>query len=270
MVMASTAYNSYLKTDVLHSLQHQVTDDEGERSFLVICQIQELYFSLISHDVTCAGVHLRNDRSGNAISSLQRASSHFAGLCATWRSLAWMLPADFSAIKVGMTETCGRSSSLQSWKYRELLFRLGLKDARLAQELASMPAECAQLRDAYDAPSVYQEALAMARRRGYHISDVSDSRATDWSDVPDLSVTRFWSDVFASREPRDADLLGLGRAFLAIAEGLAEYKHLHYMTVLRTLGTRPGYYGQSGVEWLAKTLKQVPFLELWATQLRGE
>jgi tryptophan 2,3-dioxygenase len=117
---------------------------------------------------------------------------------------------------------------------------------------------------------VYQEALAMARRRGYHISDVSDSRATDWSDVPDLSVTRFWSDVFASREPRDADLLGLGRAFLAIAEGLAEYKHLHYMTVLRTLGTRPGYYGQSGVEWLAKTLKQVPFLELWATQLRGE
>jgi tryptophan 2,3-dioxygenase len=266
MVVVGTAYNSYLRADVLHSLQQQVTDDEGERSFLVICQIQELYFSLILHDITCAAVHLQKDCSTDAIRSLQRASSHFAGLCATWRSLTWMLPADFSAIKVGMTETYGRSSSLQSWKYRELLFRLGLKDASLAEELASMPAEYAQLRDAHDAPTVYQEALAMARRRGYDLPDASDSLAGR-SDVPDPSITRFWGDVFAAHEQRDPDLLDLGRAFLAIAEGLAEYKHLHYIAVRRTLGNRPGYYGQSGVEWLAETLKQVPFRELWETQL---
>jgi tryptophan 2,3-dioxygenase len=264
MAMPGTAYNSYLKTDVLHSLQEQVTDGEGERSFLVICQIQELYFSLILHDIDCAIAHLREDNSKEAIGALNRAGSHFAGLCASWRSLTWMLPADFAAIKVGMTETYGRSTSLQSWKYRELLFRLGLKDDSLAEELSSMPTEYGELQDAYDAPSVYQEALAMAHRRGYDLPDVTAAAG------PDEAVIRFWSHVFASRDPRDADLFDLGRAFLAIAEGLAEYKHLHYVAVLRTLGTRPGYYGLSGAAWLEKTLKEVPFPELWATQLGGE
>jgi tryptophan 2,3-dioxygenase len=262
--MAGTAYNSYLKTDVLHSLQEQVTDGEGERSFLVICQIQELYFSLILHDIDCAIAHLRKNNSREAIGSLNRAGSHFAGLCATWRSLTWMLPADFTAIKVAMTETYGRSTSLQSWKYRELLFRLGLKDDTLAEELSGMPSVYAEVREAYDAPSVYQEALAMAHRRGYALPDAMAATSVD------DAVIRFWSDIFSSRDPQDADLLDLGRAFLAIAEGLAEYKHLHYVAVLRTMGTRPGYYGQSGAAWLEKTLKEVPFAELWATQLGGE
>jgi tryptophan 2,3-dioxygenase len=263
MAMPGSAYNAYLKADVLHSLQQPVTDDEGERSFLVICQIQELYFSLISHDIGCAIVHLRNDRSREAIGSLDRAGSHFTGLCATWRSLAWMLPADFKAIKIGMTEIYGTSTSLQSWKYRELLFRLGLKDEGLVEELSCMPAEYDQLQLAYDDPSVYEEALAMARRRGNDLPDVI-------SPGGDEAVIRFWSDVFARRHPRDVDLVELGRAFLAIAEGLAEYKHLHYMAVLRTLGTRPGYYGKSGAAWLEETLRQVAFPELWATQIGGE
>ena len=92
--MSGTAYNAYLRTDTLHTLQTPVTQDEGERSFLVVCQIHELYFALISHDISAATEHLRRDELTSAAASLHRASLHFTGLNASWRSLSWMLPAD--------------------------------------------------------------------------------------------------------------------------------------------------------------------------------
>jgi tryptophan 2,3-dioxygenase len=57
---------------------------------------------------------------------------------------------------------------------------------------------------------------------------------------------------------------------LAVAEGLAEYRHLHYLATLRTLGNRTAYYGVSGVEWLKPTLTQIAFPDLWATTLPGD
>jgi tryptophan 2,3-dioxygenase len=268
--MSGTAYNAYLNADTLHSLQVQVTQDEGERSFLVVCQVQELYFGLISHDIEAASEHLRTDALRSATTSLQRAGSHFVGLNASWRSLAWMLPADFAAIKVGMTQVHGKSTSLQSWKYREMLFRLGLKDASLADEVATMPEQYAQLLEALNAPSVYEEALALARRRGHHVPEATASRATDGDRPLDPAVVSFWTSVFLSQDPAHAELLALAHALITIAEGLAEYKFLHYLATSRTLGARPAYFGVSGVAWLTPTLTVMPFPELWATRTGGE
>ncbi|MFI5706442.1 tryptophan 2,3-dioxygenase family protein [Kribbella sp. NPDC051620] len=267
--MSGTAYNAYLKTDTLHSLQVQVTSDEGERSFLVVCQVQELYFALISHDVDAASNHLREDRLRDATASLQRAATHFAGLNASWRSLSWMLPADFASIKVGMTKEHGRSTSLQSWKYREMLFRLGLKDAALADELTSMPEQHADLLRAYEAPSVYEDAIAMARRMGYDLPEVEATPAQDERPL-DQSIVSFWTTVCLSREAKHSELSALAHAFVAIAEGLAEYKYLHFLATSRTLGARPAYFGTSGTAWLAPTLTVMPFPELWATRTGGE
>lgn len=268
--MSGTAYNAYLKADTLHSLQVQVTQDEGERSFLVVCQVQELYFGLISHDIEAASQHLRQDGLQAATASLQRAGSHFVGLNASWRSLAWMLPADFAAIKVGMTQVHGRSTSLQSWKYREMLFRLGLKDASLADEVATMPEQHAQLLEALNAPSVYDEALALARRRGHDVPQMTPSPPSDSDQPLDPAVVSFWTSVFLSQDAAHAELLAFARALITIAEGLAEYKFLHYLATSRTLGARPAYFGVSGVAWLTPTLTVMPFPELWATHTGGE
>jgi tryptophan 2,3-dioxygenase len=268
--MSGTAYNAYLKTDSLHSLQVQVTQNEGERSFLVVCQIQELYFALISHDIGAASDHLRKDALRDATGSLQRAASHFPGLNASWRSLAWMLPADFAAIKLAMTKVHGKSTSLQSWKYREMLFRLGLKDASLADEVVTMPEQYAELRRALDAPSVYEEALAMARRRGHDLPETNAAPATDGARPLDPDVVSFWTSVFLSKEPEHSELLALAHALIAVAEGLAEYKYLHFLTTSRTLGARPAHFGVSGRAWLTPTLTVMPFPELWATRTGGE
>lgn len=45
-----TAYTDYLRAEELHSLQHPVSGTEGELSFLVVCQVQELYFALTAFD----------------------------------------------------------------------------------------------------------------------------------------------------------------------------------------------------------------------------
>lgn len=269
--MSGTAYNAYLQADTLHSIQVQVTKAEGERSFLVVCQVQELYFALISHDIDAASRHLREDALTAATSSVQRAGSHFAGLNASWRSLAWMRPADFAAIKQGMTAVHGKSTSLQSWTYREMLFRLGLKDARLAEEVAAMPAQYAQLRAALDAPSVYEEALALARRRGHELppADTSDASEAHRDQRLEPTVVDFWTSAL-SADPDLSEFRAFASALVCVAEGLAEYKFLHYLATNRTLGARPAHFGVSGVAWLTPTLTEMPFPELWATRTGGE
>jgi tryptophan 2,3-dioxygenase len=40
------------------------------------------------------------------------------------------------------------------------------------------------------------------------------------------------------------------------------YRHL----VPRTVGDRPGFYGTSGTAWLAPTLDELPYPELWSAR----
>ena len=38
------------------------------------------------------------------------------------------------------------------------------------------------------------------------------------------------------------------------------------MSVRRTVGDRPGFYGTSGTAWLAPTLDELPYPELWSAR----
>ncbi|MBU3067211.1 hypothetical protein KO481_37540 [Nocardia sp. NEAU-G5] len=78
--MASTAYNSYLHTSELHSLQDCLTSAEGERSFLVVCQVQELYFGLIGHDLEVAAAHLHGGEVTKATTT-KRSPCCTSGVC---------------------------------------------------------------------------------------------------------------------------------------------------------------------------------------------
>jgi tryptophan 2,3-dioxygenase len=246
-----TAYDEYLHATELHALQHPLSETSGEMSFLVVCQIQELYFGLVRHDLDEVRRHLDDDDPGAATAVLRRVSGHFAGLNASWRSLAWMTPADFQPIKQAMGATYGRSSSLQSWTYRHMVYLLGLKDAALAEPLADADAQHAELLAALAEPSVYDAALGLLARAGHAVSDPSD-------------VERAWGQVQGS------PLGALADAMFDVAEGFVDYKHHHLVATRRTLGGRAGYYGTSGVEWLRKAVDDVPFPQLWSLRVPGE
>lgn len=264
--METTAYNDYLRTDVLHSLQHEVTTLDGERSFIVVCQVQELYYGLIAHELRTAIAHLRADQLDPAIACLRRAAAHFTALNATWASLQWMLPDDFQTIKQGMTAVHGRSSSLQSWTYRGMLHLMGLRDDALLAPIKAMPSQHAQLKESLTSPSVYDEVLAAFRRAGLDVP----ARTAPESEV-DPELASFWGELLTSgQQIPTRSVLDFAPALLAVAEGLAGYRHLHYLATLRTLGNRPAYYGVSGVDWLEPTLTQMAFPDLWATTVPGE
>jgi tryptophan 2,3-dioxygenase len=264
--METTAYNDYLRTDVLHSLQQEVTSLDGERSFIVVCQVQELYYGLIGHELRAAIGRLRADEFGPALAALRRAGAHFRGLNASWGSLEWMLPSDFQTIKQGMSAVHGRSSSLQSWTFREMLHLLGIRDESLLEPVKSMTAQHAQLASSMSSPSVYEEVLAACGRAGLDVPE--RSAAADEVDPP---VATFWGALLAGEQTTSvSEVLDFVPALLKIAEGLAKYRHLHYVATLRTLGNRAAYYGVSGVDWLKPTLTQMAFPDLWATRLPSE
>ncbi|MEV0183209.1 tryptophan 2,3-dioxygenase family protein [Streptomyces sp. NPDC050625] len=258
-----SAYNAYLKADVLHSLQEPVTDTEGEQSFLVICQVQELYFSLICSELQFAAQHLRGDDVPAATASLRRAADHWGGLNASWRSLEWMTAGDFLPIKAGLGSTYGKSSSLQSWKFRELVIRLGIKQPELAHPVASMTSEHARLLEILKSPSVYDEVLAVLHRRGLAIPDriLNGEPETQHEAHPD--VARAWTAVFYGGDTRLADLRACGEELMRVAEGYGQYEHLHLVATRRTFGHRPAYYGTSGLDWLSEQARKIPFPDLW-------
>jgi tryptophan 2,3-dioxygenase len=253
-----TAYNDYLRAQELHSLQHPVSDTEGELSFLVVCQIQELHFALIGQELRFAIDHLRGGDVGRANATLRRAGSHFAGLNASWQSLSWMKVGDFMPIKNGMSSMHGRSSSLQSWKFRELSYLLGLKSAFLAEPVASMPEQHRGLLATLEEPGLYDAVLDVLRKREFGIPDVRGAHAS----VPEIELA--WGRVYAGEQQ---DLVALGDALLVIAEGYAEYRHLHLLATRRAFGNRPGYYGKSGADWLLASLHELPFPELWSVRI---
>ncbi|WP_326835252.1 tryptophan 2,3-dioxygenase family protein [Amycolatopsis rhabdoformis] len=259
-----TAYNSYLRTDVLHTLQEPVTDEEGERSFLAVCQVQELYFCLIGTELRFAAQHLRKGETPAAAAALRRAADHFLGLNASWKSLEWMTVGDFLPIKNGLGAAHGKSSSLQSWKYRDLVFLLGIRPHELADPVASMPDQHSALLATLGEPSVYDDVVALLARRGLSIPDAVLRRDPSTQHEPHPDVARAWTTVFYGGDPALADLRFCGEALMRIAEGYAEYKHLHLVATRRTFGHRPGYYGTSGLGWLAETVAEVPFPELWS------
>jgi tryptophan 2,3-dioxygenase len=268
-----TAYDSYLRATELHSLQFPVSGTDAEWSFLIICQVQELYFDLIGRDLGAAIGHCDRDEVAAAVAALRRAAGHFVGLNASWASLGFMTPRDFQPIKTAMGATYGRSSSLQSWTYREMVYRLGLKDPELAAPLEGAEDQHAELVAALEAPSVDDAVVGVLARRGFGVpAEYASPGATRpaGEQDPRPEVERAWGEVYGTA-PEYTDLVELGDALFALAEGFADYKHRHYLATHRTLGHRPGYHpATSGVAWLQHALTDLPFPELWTLRVPGE
>jgi tryptophan 2,3-dioxygenase len=262
----STPYDSYLRTSTLHTLQECLTSTEGELSFLMVSQIQELYFSLIGHDLAIATTHLQNGAADRATASLRRVAAHFKGLNASWESLSWMGVADFLPIKEALSQRFGKSSSVQSWKYRTLVYRLGIKQALLADAVSTMPEQYDELMHVLRSPSVYDETLGVLHRRGLPVPDDVLNRDVSLVHPPRPEIERVWGTVYSHADTY-ADLAALGDALLATAEGFAEYKYKHLLATRRTFGNRPGHYGEPGVKWLEATLRDLPFPELWSVRM---
>jgi tryptophan 2,3-dioxygenase len=260
-----TPYSAWIQTDTLHSLQRTVSDHPGEHAWIVHVQVSELYWMLIIKEIQSAQGFLRADDLPQAWRTLQRVVAHHAPLDAIWRSIDWMTPNDLLAILSRAVATHGKDTALQGWTYRQMVYLLGIKQAEHLQHFEPQPHRWEQLSKALAEPSLYDDVLAFLQRRGLNVPAEVLVRDMAAPYKPSKAVEEVWRQVYA--DPRaNADLQQLGETLADIAEGFCNWKFRHLMATRRTFGARPAYFGTEGVAWLAPTMDEIPFPELWSAR----
>jgi tryptophan 2,3-dioxygenase len=214
--------------------------------FIVIHQTKELWLKQMLHEVALATRLVREGRADEAYKALARVSRIQAVMTMSWDVLATLTPVDYSAFR----HVLGTSSGFQSAQFRELEYRLGLKDPRYLEIEEGGAEGRARLEAALAEPSLWDEANAALARAGFDIS-TSDAIRASWLSVYRDSDTHF-------------ELYALAEKLVDIDDALAGWRHKHLLTVERIIGLKSGTGGSAGAAYLAATLAKRAFPELWS------
>jgi tryptophan 2,3-dioxygenase len=240
------------------SAQHPRSPDHNEMLFIVQHQTSELWMKLMLHELGAATRHLAADELPTAFKMLARVSKIMEQLVHAWDVLATMTPPEYSAIRPFLAS----SSGFQSWQYRCIEFGLGNKNAAMLKPHEHRPDLLATVQAAYQAPSLYDEALRLLARRG--IAVPNDHVARDWTRPYEASpgVEAAWLTVY--RNPQQHwDLYQLGEELTDLEDAFRLWRFRHVTTVERVIGFKRGTGGTGGVNYLRKMLDVVLFPEIW-------
>jgi tryptophan 2,3-dioxygenase len=243
---AGITYSDYLKLDQLLSAQQPLSDLHDEMLFIVIHQTKELWMKELLHELRLAIGLVGEDRFAEAYKAMARISRIQAVMTLSWEVLSTLTPVDYLKFR----DVLGTSSGFQSQQFREIEFRLGLKNpAFLEQHSGSARA---RLQAALDEPSLREAAIAALERAGFDVGD----RSTQ-------ALAAAWVQVYRYSE-RWFELYELAEKLLDIDDALAGWRHKHVLTVERIIGNKRGTGGSAGAPYLRSTLDKRVFPELWA------
>ncbi len=255
---SAMSYGDYLHLDAMLTAQHPLSPDHNEMLFIVQHQTSELWMKLMLHELRAAIGQMAADELHAAFKMLARVSKIMEQLVHAWDVLATMTPPEYSAIRPYLAS----SSGFQSWQYRCIEFSLGNKNAAMLQPHAHRPDLLAAVRAAYEAPSLYDEALRLMARRGLPVP--ASHTARDWTRPYEESaaVEAAWLQVY--RSPRQYwELYQLGEELTDLEDAFRLWRFRHVTTVERVIGFKRGTGGTNGVAYLRKMLDTVLFPEIW-------
>ena len=250
---AGMTYAEYLRLGDLLSAQRPRSELHDEMLFIVIHQTKELWLKQMLHELVLACALVRADHFAPAYKALSRISRIQAVMTLSWDVLATLTPVDYSAFR----EVLGTSSGFQSAQFRELEFRLGLKDAKFLELHEGGSAGHARLTAALAEPSLWDEANAALARAGF------DLGSKDCEDGSSEAIRAAWTAVYRDSE-RWFELYALAEKLVDIDDSLAGWRHKHVRTVTRIIGNKMGTGGSAGAAYLESTLSKRAFPELWA------
>jgi tryptophan 2,3-dioxygenase len=252
-------YDSYLKLDTVLNAQEPLSKpvNHDEMLFIIQHQVSELWFKLILHELDAAIVCLQQDELARSIKILKRIKQVQHQLINQWSVLATLTPSEY----VEFRNVFGTASGFQSPQFRVLEFRLGNKDRRFLQHFRHHLPNYRRLKQALEAPGLYDEFLIHLYRVGHR--------------VPREKVDRDWTEKYAMHE-------GVIEVFRVIYEHPDQYwaayevcenlvdmetnfqawRFHHIKTVERIIGNKTGTAGTSGVRYLRKSLDTYFFPEL--------
>ena len=250
---AGMSYADYLDLKDLLGAQRPLSDLHDEMLFIVIHQTKELWMKQLLHELRFAVPLVEADRFAEAYKAMARISRIQAVMTLSWDVLSTLTPVDYLKFR----NVLGTSSGFQSEQFREIEFRLGLKEPNFLAQYAEGSKERAALERALAEPSLREAPHAALERAGFDLGDRSVE-----------SIAAAWLQVYRDAE-RWFDLYELAEKLVDIDDALAAWRHKHVLTVERIIGNKPGTGGSAGAPYLRATLDKRVFPELWAlrTQL---
>jgi tryptophan 2,3-dioxygenase len=234
---AGMTYADYLHLDDLLSAQKPVSDLHDEMLFIIIHHSKELWLKQMLHEVALAITLVEGNRFAEAYKALSRVSRIQSVMTLSWDVLATLTPVDYSAFR----DVLGTSSGFQSAQFRELEYRLGIKDPKFLDYYEGGTAGHARLTKALEEPSLWDVADAARRKAG----------------------AESWLAVYKDAD-RWFELYQLAEKLVDIDDALAAWRHKHVLTVERIIGLKRGTGGSSGAAYLRSTLDKRAFPELWS------
>ncbi|MCU1497075.1 MAG: kynA [Acidimicrobiales bacterium] len=257
------SYGEYLHLDELLGAQRPVSrpPHHDELLFILAHQTSELWLKLVRHELTAAARHLAADELRPALKGVARVKHVQRTLTDQWAVLATLTPTEYAEFRSFL----GTSSGFQSYQYRAVEFLLGNKDREMLAFFDHDPAGRAMLTEALEAPSLYDQFLRYLARRGHAVPAALLGRDVTLAHTftPDLVPVfrRIYEHADAHWEAYEAC-----EELVDLEESIQLWRFRHLKTVERTIGSKPGTGGSSGVPFLRAALDLTFFPELYAVR----
>lgn len=258
----ATTYSSYLNIPELLALQtpRESGPEHDELLFIVIHQTYELWFKNLLHEFAHAGTLLHAGASHDALATLGRIRTIFKTLVSQVDILETMTPLQFGTFR----NRLDAASGFQSAQFRELEIVLGRRDDGVLASFAVKSPEHERLSAALGRPSIWHHTLNYLHGRSALIPAEVLSGNMRVAYEPNERVQDALLHIYRT-DPEAALVL---ERLTDIDEGLQEWRYRHVKMVERTIGRKHGTGGSSGAEYLAATLFQPVFPDLWHVRSR--
>ena len=253
-------YSGYLQLPTLLSAQQPLTQPphHDEMLFIIQHQTSELWLKLLIHELSAAIMHVRHDRIWQFGKAAARCKRVLDQLTSQWSVLETLTPSEYMEFR----DILGPSSGFQSLQYRTVEFLLGNKNASMLAVFAHDPDAHAVLRDALEAPSLYDEALRYLARHGHPVPARHVER--DWTQphVSDPELLPVFERIYEDTTTHWA-AYHLCEDLVDIETQFQLWRFRHMRTVMRIIGFKRGTGGSSGVGFLRQALELTFFPELF-------
>ena len=231
-------YGSYLALDELLQLQRPRSAHPDELLFIVVHQASELWFKEILHELDLLITSFQAHEAEFALFRMGRINALMRIVSAQLSALETLPPQHFAEFRTHL----GSSSGSQSVQFRAIEAASGLREPHFMHVLAEHGDIPALVQQALARPTLQELFLALLRSRGVELEALY---------VGERPTTLFF----------------LAEALLEYEQQFGQWRFKHVQLVERVLGPLTGGTGGTlGAKYLARTIDQKFFPELWAVR----
>jgi len=252
------SYGDYLRLDAILGAQHPISDAHDEMLFIIQHQTSELWMRLAIHELSAARRAIAHDDVAPAMKMLARVSRIFEQLNNAWDVLRTMTPSEYTHFRSRL----GQSSGFQSFQYRLIEYLLGNRNHAMLKPHAHDTEVMGLLEAELATPSLYDEVLRLADRKGLAMPATVLARDVRETHHFDEGVLAAWRRVYEAPEA-NWTLYELAEKLVDFEDYFRRWRFNHVTTVERVIGFKRGTGGTGGVSYLKRMLEIELFPELW-------